>query len=135
MERFIEKYSDEEFDLIVIGGGITGAAVAYDTASRGLDIALVEKQDFGCATSSATSKLLHGEFRYPANLEYGPVREEMVLTLKDVFLRRTGIGTLGYPGDEVIDKIAAIVAGELNWDDERKTNEISQIRQSLTLSQ
>lgn len=66
MQRFIETYSGERFDLLVIGGGITGAAVAYDAASRGLSVALVEKQDFGGATSAATSKLIHGGFRYLA---------------------------------------------------------------------
>jgi len=63
--------------LVVIGGGITGAAVAYDAATRGLSVALVEKQDFGCATSSATSKLIHGGFRYLANMEFGLVRESL----------------------------------------------------------
>lgn len=66
MNRFIETYAGERFDLLVIGGGITGAAVAYDAASRGLSVALVEKQDFGGATSAATSKLIHGGFRYLA---------------------------------------------------------------------
>ncbi|HAK61035.1 MAG TPA: glycerol-3-phosphate dehydrogenase [Nitrospiraceae bacterium] len=66
MDRFIENYTGEQFDLLVIGGGITGAAVAYDAASRGLSVALVEKQDFGGATSAATSKLIHGGFRYLA---------------------------------------------------------------------
>lgn len=77
MERFIEKHSGGEFDLVVIGGGITGAAVAYDAATRGLHVALVEKQDFGCATSAATSKLIHGGFRYLANFELGLVRESL----------------------------------------------------------
>jgi glycerol-3-phosphate dehydrogenase len=77
MKRFIEAYDGHPFDLIVIGGGISGAAVAYDAASRGLSVALVEKQDFGCATSSATSKLIHGGFRYLANLEFGVVRESL----------------------------------------------------------
>ena len=56
MKRFVDDYKNESFDIIVIGGGITGAAVAYDAASRGLSVALVEKRDFGGATSSATSK-------------------------------------------------------------------------------
>ncbi len=77
MERFIEAYSGDVFDLIIVGGGITGAAVAYDAASRGLSVALVEKQDFGWATSSATSKLIHGGLRYLANLEFDIVRESL----------------------------------------------------------
>jgi glycerol-3-phosphate dehydrogenase len=77
MERFIDTHSDGEFDVLVVGGGITGAAVAYDAASRGLSVALVEKQDFGCATSAATSKLIHGGSRYLANYEFGLVRESL----------------------------------------------------------
>jgi glycerol-3-phosphate dehydrogenase len=77
MKRFIDTYKGELFDVIVIGGGITGAAVAYDAASRGLSVALVEKQDFGCATSSATSKMIHGGLRYLAYYEFGIVRESL----------------------------------------------------------
>lgn len=77
MQRFIEDYEGEEVDLLIIGGGITGAALAYDAALRGLSVALVEKRDFGCATSSVTSKLIHGGFRYLANLELGLVRESL----------------------------------------------------------
>ncbi|MCP4665523.1 MAG: glycerol-3-phosphate dehydrogenase/oxidase, partial [Deltaproteobacteria bacterium] len=77
MKRFIEQYEGEIFDLLIIGGGITGAAVAYDAASRGLSVALVEKQDFGCATSAATSKLIHGGLRYLSNLEFALVRESL----------------------------------------------------------
>ncbi|MGD0210152.1 MAG: glycerol-3-phosphate dehydrogenase/oxidase [Desulfomonilia bacterium] len=64
-------------DIIIIGGGITGAAVAYEAASRGLKTALVEKKDFACATSAATSKLIHGGLRYLANAEFGLVRESL----------------------------------------------------------
>lgn len=67
----------KEYDLIIIGGGITGAAVAYDAASRGLSVALLEKDDFGSKTSSATSKLIHGGLRYLANFELGLVRESL----------------------------------------------------------
>ena len=77
MNRFIETYTNEQFDLLVIGGGITGAAVAYDAASRGLSVALVEKQDFGGATSAATSKLIHGGFRYLAQGDVRLVRESL----------------------------------------------------------
>jgi glycerol-3-phosphate dehydrogenase len=72
-----EFNSSTEYDIIVIGGGITGAAVAYDAASRGLSVALVEKDDFGSKTSSATSKLIHGGLRYLANFELPLVRESL----------------------------------------------------------
>ena len=77
MKRFIETPSEKTFDLIVVGGGITGAAVAYDAASRGLSVALVEKGDFGGATSAATSKMIHGGLRYLANGEFRLVRESL----------------------------------------------------------
>ncbi len=80
MERFVESDVAPPggvYDLLIVGGGITGAALAYDAALRGLSVALVEKQDFGCATSSVTSKLIHGGFRYLANMELGLVRESL----------------------------------------------------------
>lgn len=69
--------NDHEYDIIIIGGGITGSAVAYDAAARGLSVALVEKDDFGSNTSSATSKLIHGGLRYLANFELSLVRESL----------------------------------------------------------
>ncbi len=77
VKRFIQSYDGEVFDLIVVGGGITGACVAYDAARRGLRVALLEKKDFGWATSAATSKMIHGGLRYLANLEIGLVRESL----------------------------------------------------------
>ncbi len=77
MKRFIEQYNGEVFDLAIIGGGITGAAVAYDAAARGYSVALLEKGDFGGATSSATSKMIHGGLRYLANGEIALVRESL----------------------------------------------------------
>src|SRR6266545_4086417 len=59
------------FDLLVIGGGITGAGVARDAAMRGLEVALIEKDDFASGTSSKSSRLIHGGIRY---LEHGQLR-------------------------------------------------------------
>lgn len=66
---------DERFDLVIIGGGITGAGVARHAARRGLRVALVEKEDFAAGTSSRSSKLIHGGLRYLAMGEVGMVRE------------------------------------------------------------
>ena len=77
MQRFIENYTNEHFDVIVVGGGITGASVAYEAATRGLKVALLEKKDFSWATSAATSKLIHGGMRYLVNGEIGLVRESL----------------------------------------------------------
>jgi glycerol-3-phosphate dehydrogenase len=63
------------FGLLVIGGGITGAGIALDAASRGLKVALVEKSDFASGTSSRSTKLIHGGLRYLKQLEFGLVKE------------------------------------------------------------
>jgi len=64
----IERLAAEEFDLLVIGGGITGVAIVRDASLRGFHTALVEKNDFGSGTSSRSTRLIHGGIRY---LEYG----------------------------------------------------------------
>lgn len=66
-----------EFDVLVIGGGIYGAWTAYDAASRGLSVALIEKNDWGSGTSSASSKLIHGGLRYLENYEFSLVRHAL----------------------------------------------------------
>jgi glycerol-3-phosphate dehydrogenase len=71
----LEKLTTEHFDLLIIGGGITGAGIALDAASRGLKTALVEKNDFAFGTSSRSTKLIHGGLRYLKQLEFGLVKE------------------------------------------------------------
>ena len=68
----------EAFDVVVIGGGITGAGVAFDAATRGFSVALVERDDFSCGTSSRSSKMIHGGLRYLQNFDLGLVREALV---------------------------------------------------------
>ena len=68
----------DNFDLVVVGGGITGAGVALDAASRGYSVALVEKSDFSAGTSSRSSKLVHGGLRYLQNFDLGLVREALL---------------------------------------------------------
>jgi len=77
LKRYVEELTGKKFDLIIVGGGITGAAVAYIAAARGLSVALFEKEDYGGATSAATSKLIHGGLRYLANMEIMFVRESL----------------------------------------------------------
>ena len=77
MKRIFNQSKETHYDIIIIGGGITGASVAYEAASRGLKVALFEKGDFGEATSAATSKLIHGGLRYLKNMEFGLVRESL----------------------------------------------------------
>ncbi|MEE8633132.1 MAG: FAD-dependent oxidoreductase, partial [Methyloceanibacter sp.] len=67
----------DRFDLVIVGGGIHGAAVARDAAGRRLKVMLAEKGDYACATSSASSKLIHGGLRYLEQLEFKLVRESL----------------------------------------------------------
>lgn len=71
----LRSLKDEEFDLLIIGGGVTGVGIALDAASRGIKTALVEKEDFGSGTSSRSTKLIHGGLRYLQSLEFKLVRE------------------------------------------------------------
>ncbi len=71
------RLADESFDLVVIGGGVVGAGVALDAATRGLRTALVEARDLASGTSSRSSKLFHGGLRYLEQLEFGLVKEAL----------------------------------------------------------
>ncbi len=73
--RYIQQLQNESFDLLVIGGGITGAGIALDAITRGLKVCLIEKSDFASGTSSRSTKLIHGGLRYLKQLEFGIVRE------------------------------------------------------------
>jgi glycerol-3-phosphate dehydrogenase len=73
--RNLIRLEHETFDLLVIGGGITGAGIASEAARRGYKVALVEKGDFASGTSSKSSKLIHGGLRYLATLKFGQVFE------------------------------------------------------------
>ena len=74
-DSIVEKMQAEEFDLVVIGGGITGAGIALDASSRGLKVALVEKGDFASGTSSKSTKLIHGGLRYLKQFDFWLVKE------------------------------------------------------------
>ncbi len=73
----LRRLADEDFDVLVIGGGVTGAGVALDAASRGLRTALVEKGDFASGTSSKSSKMIHGGIRYLQQREFRLVYENL----------------------------------------------------------
>ncbi|MHA1647150.1 MAG: glycerol-3-phosphate dehydrogenase/oxidase [Promethearchaeota archaeon] len=74
-EKYLSKVSSQKFDLIIIGGGITGAGIAREAALRGLTFVILEKNDFAYGTSSRSSKLIHGGFRYLSNAQFKVVRE------------------------------------------------------------
>lgn len=73
--RIIQNLKNEYYDVIIIGGGVTGAGIALDAATRGLKVALVEKNDFASGTSSKSTKLIHGGLRYLKQFEFSLVRE------------------------------------------------------------
>src|SRR5690349_22704806 len=126
--RNLERLADETFDVLVVGGGITGAGVARDAALRGLSVALVEARDFGSGTSSRSSKLIHGGLRYLEQGEIALVREaaterkslrriaphltETMPMLVPVYGRTSaGVYKLRV-GLTLFDKLAAVVASE-----------------------
>ncbi|MCB0688193.1 MAG: glycerol-3-phosphate dehydrogenase/oxidase [Saprospiraceae bacterium] len=74
-DTLLQQAGDVEFDLLVIGGGITGAGIALDAVTRGLSVCLVEKHDFASGTSSKSTKLIHGGLRYLKQFEFGLVKE------------------------------------------------------------
>ena len=73
----LKSLASENFDVLVIGGGVTGVGAALDAASRGLKVALVENQDFASGTSSRSSKLIHGGLRYLEQYDFKLVREAL----------------------------------------------------------
>ena len=77
-EQGIEALAADTFDVLVIGGGITGAGVALDAATRGYTVALIERHDFASGTSSRSSKLVHGGLRYLQQFDLGLVREALL---------------------------------------------------------
>jgi glycerol-3-phosphate dehydrogenase len=75
--RSLESLSRDEFDFVVVGGGVTGAGTALDAASRGFSVALIEMRDWAAGTSSRSGKLIHGGLRYLEQFQFGLVRESL----------------------------------------------------------
>ena len=73
----ISQLGTEQFDILVIGGGVNGVGAALDAASRGLKVALIEAQDIAAGTSSRSSKLIHGGLRYLEQYDFKLVREAL----------------------------------------------------------
>ena len=78
MKRQLEQLSDNEYDMLIIGGGIFGLIIAWDGALRGLSVALIDKGDFGAATSSNSLRIIHGGFRYLQSLDLINARRFLV---------------------------------------------------------
>jgi len=77
-EDALTALAENDFDVVVVGGGITGAGVALDAAARGYSVALLERADFASGTSSRSSKLVHGGLRYLQHFDLGLVREALL---------------------------------------------------------
>src|SRR2546426_6489103 len=77
MTRDLRELAGKVYDLLIIGGGIYGACVAWEAALRGLSVALVEKADFCAATSANSLKIIHGDFRYLQHADFKRMRESI----------------------------------------------------------
>ncbi len=77
MKRRLDRLTTDSFDIVVVGGGINGACVAWDATLRGLSVALVEKRDFGWSSSANMHRILHGGFRYLRNADVKRIRESV----------------------------------------------------------
>jgi glycerol-3-phosphate dehydrogenase len=77
LKRDLNQFQSEEYDLLVVGGGIYGASICWEAVSRGLRVALIEKSDFGSATSANSLKIIHGGFRYLQSFNLNRVKESI----------------------------------------------------------
>ena len=77
MTRDLDRLTDQTFDVLVIGGGIYGLAIAYDAAQRGLSVALVEQDDFGSGASFNHLRTIHGGVRYLQAFDFARARESV----------------------------------------------------------
>ncbi len=144
----LESLRTNEFDILVIGGGINGVGIALDAASRGLSVALVEAKDFASGTSSRSSKLIHGGLRYLEQYDFKLVREalqerELMITtlaphlvqpvsfiypLQEKFKERTYVGA----GMALYDALRGFKRA-LPWHKHISQKELSEIAPSLRL--
>ena len=147
-DQSLARLAGEEFDLLVVGGGINGVGIALDAASRGLSVAMVEAADFASGTSSKSSKLIHGGLRYLEQYDFKLVREalqerELMVTtlsphlvkpvaflypLQEKFKERTYVGA----GMALYDALRGFKRA-LPWHKHLSQKKISEIAPSLRL--
>ncbi len=91
-----------DFDVVVVGGGVNGAGIAMDAAGRGLKVLLCEMDDLASATSSSSSKLIHGGLRYLEHYEFRLVREALAERKRCCATRRISCGLCGFASPTVL---------------------------------
>lgn len=126
-----------EVDVFVIGGGITGAAIAYEAASRGLSVALAEQGDFGGATSAATGKLIHGGLRYLKQFDIRLVRESLAerRTLMSIAPNLVDPIAMVLPDPGLLERTGLTVYDALSADRNRIADRSKHIPRHRVLSQ
>jgi glycerol-3-phosphate dehydrogenase len=118
----LKSYKNEIFDVLVIGGGITGACVFWDSVLRGMKSILIEKNDYASGTSQATSKLIHGGLRYLKNLEFGLVRESLQERRNMARISPHAVYTIGFQipvynfKESMLTKIGLSLYNQLSYD-------------------
>jgi glycerol-3-phosphate dehydrogenase len=115
----LRRLTEESFDVLVVGGGVTGAGVALDAATRGMRVAIVEAQDWGAGTSSRSSKLIHGGLRYLQMLDFHLVRQalrERSLLLRTVAPHLVRPVPIVYPLRQPVVERAYVGAGIALYD-------------------
>jgi glycerol-3-phosphate dehydrogenase len=142
MIRDLHALEGEQFDVLVIGGGILGASVARDAALRGLRTALVERDDFGGGTSANSLKIVHGGLRYLQRLDLPRVRESILeraawLRMAPHLVEPLPVvvpsyrGSLEHPG---LLRLAAAAANAIGWGQDRGLAPERQVRHTARLS-
>jgi glycerol-3-phosphate dehydrogenase len=123
----LERMRTMTHDILVIGGGVTGAGIALDAVTRDLTTALVEQRDLSSGTSSRSSKLLHGGLRYLEQYGFGRVREALrERDLHLVLARRTRVSIETFDrGVGAAPTVARLMAGVLGWDDDQVAREVA----------
>ncbi|MBC8179745.1 FAD-dependent oxidoreductase [candidate division KSB1 bacterium] len=121
----LQKLQHLQFDILVIGGGITGAGIVRDAALRGYRTALIEKDDFAAGTSSKSAKLVHGGFRYLKSLEFGLVH-----------IRRTHLFSLdAKQAWDIHESVADRLGKYLGWSKAKKQAQIETYKSKIKIIQ
>ena len=118
----IQNLKENIYDVIIIGGGITGACILWDATLRGMKTLLVDKNDYASGTSQATSKLIHGGLRYLKNFEIGLVRESLRERRNLARISPHALYTMGFQiplydfKNQLMMKVGMVLYNQLSFD-------------------